>query len=101
MDEGYDTNYYYNGEDLIVYTYAKEGKQIINGLYASQKGIKTPDGIEISVTTKDDIFDKYGDANQTFGSTWTYLVGDGNTKLSFTFNKKDVLTGIDISVDSN
>lgn len=101
LDEGYDTNYYYNKEELIVYTHAKGGRQIINGIFASQKGIKTADGIEISVTKKDDVFEKYGDANQTFGSTWTYLIGDGKSRLSFTFDKKEILTGIDLSYDSD
>ena len=32
LEGGYDTNYYY-GEELAIYTYAKDGKQIIYDIY--------------------------------------------------------------------
>lgn len=97
LEEGFDTNYYYGDEELVVYTKAEGGSQIIYGIYATKKGYKTSDDIEIGVSTKDDIFGKYGDADESFGPTWIYYVGSDETKLSFVFDKKDVLKSIDVN----
>ncbi|MCR5848359.1 MAG: hypothetical protein K6G75_09620 [Lachnospiraceae bacterium] len=100
LDDGYDTNYYYGDEDLIVYTYAGNGKQIVYGIYASKPGYKTSDKIEIGTTVKDDIYELYGDANESFGTTWVYYVTDKDTKLSIEFDKNDTVKSIYVNKDN-
>lgn len=96
LDEGYDTNYYYNGEDLVVYTYAGEGKQVIYDIYVTSADYKTAKGAQIGTSTMEDIESLYGEANEVVGKSYNYFVESEATVLSFIFDESQVLTTIDV-----
>lgn len=94
LDGGYDTNYYY-GNTLTVYTYAKDGKQIIYDIYITGSEYKTDKGAQIGTTTKDKLHEIYGEATNSLPSTERYSVSGSSALVSFTFSS-DVLSAIDI-----
>lgn len=94
LDGGYDTNYYY-GDSLSVYTYAKDGKQVIYDIYITGAEYKTGKGATVGVTTKDTIAALYGEPTDSFMTTMVYSLPGSDVEVSFTFSG-DVLESIDI-----
>ncbi len=94
LEGGYDTNYYYGGEELVVYTLAEDGKQIIYDIYITTADYKTGKGAEVGKTTPEELTEMYGDPDENRFSTYEYRLGD--TVVSFSFTEDDVLESIDI-----
>lgn len=92
---GYDTNYYYGGEDLVVYTLAKDGKQIIYDIYLSSADYATDKGARVGETTREQLAELYGEATNSYPVSEEYGVDGSDVVVSFSF-EEDVLTGIDI-----
>lgn len=95
LDDGFDTNYYYGGEDLIVYTYAQDGKQIIYDIYAESDAYVTLKGVKVG-STREDVEKIYGEPNETAGASYKYYVENEKTVLSFDFNSDDTVKAIDL-----
>lgn len=91
---GYDKNYYY-GDSLSVYTYAEDGKQIIYDIYITGAEYPTDKGAVVGKSTRDEIAELYGDATESFLSTYNYQIEGSDIIVSFTFSG-DVLESIDI-----
>lgn len=96
LEGGYDTNYYYGGEELVVYTVAQSGKQIIYDIYITSPAYATAKGAMIGTTSKDDLYEMYGEATESIGATWKYSVAGSEVSMNFTFDAEGVLETIDI-----
>ncbi|MGN0345825.1 MAG: hypothetical protein ACI4DU_08055 [Lachnospiraceae bacterium] len=96
LDGGYDTNYYYGGEELVIYTVAQSGKQVIYDIFIQSDAYATAKGATVGVTTKTDLYEMYGDADSVIGATQKFTVDGGNTTMNFTFDSNGVLESIDI-----
>lgn len=95
LDDGFDTNYYYGGDDLTVYTYAEDGKQIIYDIFVQSKDYATVKGITIG-NTKDDVIAAYGDPNESSNVSLKYYVETEKTVLSFDFKSDGTVKDIDL-----
>lgn len=96
FDGGYDTNYYYNGDELIVYTLANSGKQLIYDIYVKGNGYSTKKGILVGTSTKADVEAAYGTVYDTVGSSIVYGIDGGKIQAQFEFNADDLLLSIDL-----
>ena len=96
LDGGYDTNYYYGGEELVVYTVAQSGKQVIYDIYIQSDAYATTKGATVGVTTKTDLYEMYGEPDSVIGATQKFTVDGGDTTMNFTFDSDGVLESIDI-----
>lgn len=96
LDGGFDTNYYYGGEDLVVYTLAQSGKQIIYDIYITSPDYATGKGATVGTTTKDDLYEMYGEATTSTGATLKYSVAGSEISMDFSFGSDGVLESIDI-----
>lgn len=96
LEGGYDTNYYYGGEDLVVYTIAKSGEQIIYDIYVSSADYITVKGATVGTSTKDDVKGMYGTPANQVGNSFVYSVNGGAVQAQFEFDSNDVLKTIDI-----
>lgn len=94
LESGYDTNYYY-GDELAVYTYAKDGKQIIYDIYITGGEYVLNKGAQVGVTTREQLSELYGKATKSFLATEAYVLEETNIQVSFLF-EDTVLTAIDI-----
>lgn len=95
LDGGFDTNYYYGGEELVVYTVAKAGKQVVYDIYITSANYPTAKGAVVGKTTKDELYELYGDPTETVGATQKFSAG-GTVTMNFTFGSDGVLESIDI-----
>ncbi len=96
LDGGYDTNYYYGGEEFVVFTVAEDGKQIIYDIYITSPEYKTNKGAEVGKTTAEELLDMYGFANDSYFGTYEYKLEGTDIVASFTFDDSDILESIDI-----
>ena len=94
LEGGYDTNYYY-GDSLAIYTYAKDGKQIIYDIYITGAEYTTSKGAKVGQTTKDEIHEIYGAATTSFPTSERYQVEGSDIVITFVF-ADNVLESIDI-----
>lgn len=94
LEGGYDTNYYY-GDELAVYTYARDGKQIIYDIYITGGGYVLNKGAQVGVTTRERLAELYGEATDSFLATEAYALAGTDIRVSFLF-ENNVLTAIDI-----
>lgn len=92
---GYDTNYYYGGEDLVVYTLAQDGKQIIYDIYISSADYATDKGARVGETTRDKLFELYGEPMGSLPVAEEYSIDGSDVIVSFKF-EDDILAAIDI-----
>ncbi len=96
LDGGYDTNYYYGGEEFVVFTVAEDGKQIIYDIYITSPDYKTNKGAEVGKTTAEELLDMYGFASDSYFGTYEYRLEGTDIVASFTFDESDILESIDI-----
>lgn len=97
LDGGYDTNYYYNDEALVVYTIASNGQQVIYDIYVTDSSYTIANGVAIGITTKDDIVAMYGEATSSAGAALIYAIaGTEDSKVTFAFDADGVLESIDV-----
>ena len=101
LEGGYDTNYYYGGEELVVYTVASQGQQIVYDIYVTSGDYKTAKGAQVGVTTTEDIYNMYGDPTVTNVNTQVFEIPGTTIKASFTFNGDGILESIDVIENEN
>lgn len=94
LEGGYDTNYYY-GDELAVYTYAKDGKQIVYDIYITGAGYALNKGAQVGVTTREQLAELYGEPTESFPAAEVYALAGTNVRVSFQF-ENDLLSAIDI-----
>lgn len=82
---GYDTNYYY-GDELAVYTFASDGKQVIYDIYITDSGFATQKGAAIGKSTRDDIAALYGAPTVTRPASDEYQLEGSPTVVIFTYS---------------
>ena len=97
LDDGVDTNYYYNGESLVVYTVADGGKQVIYDIYVTSADYMTAKGITVGTSTADDVFAAYGDPTETNGQTQIFAIAGTDAKAYIAFDANGVVESIDIN----
>lgn len=95
LEGGYDTNYYYDIEALVVYTYAQDGKQIIYDIAITSADYPTDKGVKVGETTREELAEYYGDPTESALATDRYVLDGSTVEVAFTF-EDDVLTCIDI-----
>lgn len=91
---GYDTNYYY-GDELAVYTFASDGKQVIYDIYITDSGFATQKGAAIGKSTRDDIAALYGAPTVSRPASDEYQLDGDPTVVIFTYSG-GVLESIDL-----
>lgn len=96
LEGGFDTNYYYGGEELVVYTVAKSGKQIIYDIYVSSDKYETAKGAKVGTSTKDDVTAMYGEPTSYVGSSYVYALGSDTKQAQLEFDDNGVLKSIDV-----
>lgn len=94
LEGGYDTNYYY-GDELAIYTYAKDGKQIIYDIYITGSRYVLNKGAQVGVTTRERLSELYGEPTNSFPAAEVYALAGTDIRVSFQF-ENDVLSAIDI-----
>lgn len=94
LDGGYDTNYFY-GDELAVYTYAQDGKQIIYDIYITSSDYPTAKGATVGVTTKEDVYKMYGTPMKSLPSADRYYLSGNDNMLIFSYSS-GVVESIDI-----
>lgn len=94
LEGGYDTNYYY-GDELAVYTYAKDGKQIIYNIYITGSRYALNKGAQVGVTTREGLAELYGEPTSSFPAAEVYALAGTDIRVSFQF-ENDLLSAIDI-----
>ncbi len=95
LEGGYDTNYYYDIEALVVYTYAQDDKQIIYDIAITSGDYPMDKGVKVGVTTREEIAEYYGDPTESALATERYVLDGSSIEVAFTF-EDDVLACIDI-----
>ena len=95
LEGGYDTNYYY-GDDLAVYTYARDGKQVIYDIYIASSSYSTPKGIKPGVSSKDDVRAAYGEPDRSMPASDIYNIPGGSKVLTVSYSG-DSVESVDIS----
>ncbi len=96
LEGGYDTNYYYEDEALSVYTYAKDGKQIIYNISVTSEAYPTDKGATVGVTTREELVEYYGEPTQSVLATDRYSLDGDTVEVAFMF-EEGVLAGFDIT----
>lgn len=96
LEGGYDTNYYYGGEALVVYTLAKAGQQLVYDIYVSDAQYTTVKGATVGTSTKDDVKAMYGTPSEIVGNSFIYSLDGGVVTAQFEFDNSDLLKTIDI-----
>lgn len=96
LEGGYDTNYYYGGEELVVYTVAKEGQQLVYDIYVTGSNYETAKGIKVGSSSRDDVVAAYGNPSSEMASSYIYGVNNGAIQAQFDFGTDDIVTAIDI-----
>lgn len=95
LDGGYDTNYYYGGEELAVYTIAEAGKQLPYDIYVTGSAYQTKLGATVGTTTKQDIEGMYGTCEEMRGNSYFYSIAGDYGTAQFEFDENDVLKSMD------
>ncbi|MCQ2543962.1 MAG: hypothetical protein MJ126_07350 [Lachnospiraceae bacterium] len=95
LDDGFDTNYYYDDEAFVVYTYAQDGKQVIYNIYSESADYVTAKGIKVG-SSKEEVLSAYGEPNENVGSSFKYYVEKKDTILSFDFKNDDTVKAVDL-----
>lgn len=96
LEGGFDTNYYYGGEELVVYTVAKSGKQVIYDIYISSDKYETVKGAKIGTSTKEDVQAIYGEPTSFVGNSYIYALGSDAKQAQLEFDDNGVLKSIDV-----
>lgn len=97
LDGGYDTNYYY-GEELAVFTVAKDGKQIIYDIYITSGKYPAAKGVTVGRTSKEEVYDLYGDPTTSRPAADTFSVS-GSKVINVEYDG-DIVSGISINDSS-
>lgn len=96
LDGGFDTNYYYGGEELVVYTVASSGQQLIYDIYVTGSQYETVAGAKVGTSTRADVETIYGAPTSTVGNSNVYEITGTTIQAQFEFDANDVLTSIDV-----
>ncbi len=94
LEGGYDTNYYYGMQDLIVYTYAKDGMQIIYNISVASEAYPNDRGVKVGVTTRDEVIEIYGEPTESLNLIDHYKVDGSTVQMSIVYDG-DVVDYID------
>ncbi len=97
LEGGYDTNYYY-GEELAVFTVAKDGKQIIYDIYITSGKYPAAKGVTVGKTSKDEVRELYGDPASSRPASDSFTVS-GSKGITVEYDG-DTVSGISINDSS-
>ncbi len=95
LEAGYDIDYFYDNDKLVVYTMVKNSKQLIFNIEIRDSKYTTSKGAKIGESTKDNIYEMYGMPTDHSGTVFKYVLSDKKYSIDFTFDKNGVLEGID------
>lgn len=95
LESGYDIDYFYNNDKLVVYTVVKDSKQIVFNIEIRDDKCTTSKGAKIGETTKDNIYEMYGMPSDHSGKIFKYILSDKKFSLEFSFDENGILDGID------
>lgn len=95
LESGYDIDYYYDNDKLVIYTMVKGSKQLIFNIEIRDGKYETSKGAKVGKSTRDDIYEMYGMPTDHSGTMFKYELSDSKYSLDFTFNEDGILEGID------
>lgn len=96
LESGYDTDYYYDNDDLVIYTIVDGGKQIVFNIEIHSDKYPTSKGAKVGVTTRDDLYEMYGMPTDHGAAMFSYALKEKEYSLNFNFDGDGKLESIDI-----
>ena len=96
LEAGYDTDYYYDDDQLVVYTLVNGDKQLVFDIEIRDSKYKTSKGATVGESTRDDLYEMYGMPTDYSNATFQYTMDDGGFSLDFSFDADGILESIDI-----
>lgn len=95
LEDGYDIDYFYNNDKLVVYTMVNDSKQLIFNIEITDGKYLTTKGAKVGESTKDDIYEMYGMPTDHSGKIFRYVLSEKKCSLEFAFNSEGILESID------
>lgn len=95
LESGYDTDYYYDDDQLVVFTLVDNSKQIVFNIEIHDDKYTTTKGAKIGESSKDDIYEMYGMPTDYSGAVFKYELEDKQYSLEFGFDESGILDSID------
>lgn len=96
LEAGYDIDYYYDDDSLVVYTLVSDEKQIVFNIEIRSDKYPTTKGATVGKTTRDDLYEMYGMPNDYGAAMFAYMVEGSEFRMNFNFNDDGVVESIDI-----
>ena len=96
LEAGYDIDYYYDDDSLVVYTLVSDEKQIVFNIEIRSDKYPTTKGATVGKTTRDDLYEMYGMPNDYGAAMFAYMVEDSEFRMNFNFNDDGIVESIDI-----
>lgn len=96
LEAGYDIDYYYDDDSLVVYTLVSDEKQIVFNIEIKSDKYPTTKGATVGKTTRDDLYEMYGMPNDYGAAMFAYMVEGSEFRMNFNFNDDGVVESIDI-----
>lgn len=96
LESGYDTDYYYDDDKLVIYTLVSEGKQIVFNIEIHTEKYPTSKGATVGKSTRDDLYEMYGMPTDYGAAMFAYSVDGSDFCMNFNFDEDGVLASIDI-----
>ncbi len=95
LEQGYDIDYYYDDDKLVVFTMVNASKQLIFNIEIRDGKYVTSKGAKVGKSTKDDIYVMYGMPTDHSSTMFKYVLSEKKYSLEFIFDAEGVLEGID------
>lgn len=95
LEAGYDTDYYYDDDTLIVFTLVNGSKQIVFNIEILDSQYSTSKGAKVGESSKDDIYEMYGMPTDYSGVIFKYELEDKEYSLEFSFDEEGIVESID------
>ncbi len=96
LEAGYDTDYYYDDDTLVVYTLVSDSKQIVFNIEILSDKYPTSKGATVGKTTRDDLYEMYGMPSDYGAAMFAYMVDGSDFRMNFNFDDEGLLSSIDI-----